>query len=330
MPCLLQDSFFGKLCHIITNGCVFRYQEEINPELWRRYVNKKKSVHVARNDCTGSRDISDDELNESSYTESPPRVTNISSRSWEDGILSQGMTRDELDSEKGLNVLINPQNWSSGKKAFVTFQICLLTFGIYIGSSIYPAGQEDVMKGFRVSQVVVILGLSLFVAGYGIGPFIWSPMSEIPLIGRNPIYICTLVIFVALQVPTLMASNLGELLAFRFLTGFFGSPVLATGGASIADMYSPAKRAYAMGIWGISAVCGPVLGPLIGGFAAEANGWKWPIWELMWLLGFALLVLFFLLPETSAANILYRRTRCLKKVTGNESLRCDAGLDTQN
>lgn len=85
-----------------------------------------------------------------------------------------------------------------------------------------------------------------------------------------------------------------------------------------------------MGIWGISAVCGPVLGPLIGGFAAQANGWKWPIWELMWLSGFVLVVLFFLLPETSAANILYRRTRRLRKVTGNESLRCDAGLETQN
>lgn len=84
------------------------------------------------------------------------------------------------------------------------------------------------MKEFGVSQVVATLGLSLFVAGYGIGPFIWSPMSEIPLIGRNPVYICTLVIFVALQVPTLLATNLGMLLAFRFLTGFFGSPVLAT------------------------------------------------------------------------------------------------------
>jgi hypothetical protein len=45
---------------------------------------------------------------------------------------------------------------------------------------------------------------------------------------------------------------------------------------------------------------------------------------------FVLAVLFFLLPETSAANILYRRTRRLRKATGNESLRCDAGLETQN
>lgn len=59
------------------------------------------------------------------------------------------------------------------------------------------------------------------------------------------------------------------LLAFRFLTGLVGSPVLATGGAAIADMYEPKKQAYGIGIWGIAAICGPVFGPLVGGFAVE-------------------------------------------------------------
>jgi DHA1 family multidrug resistance protein-like MFS transporter len=94
------------------------------------------------------------------------------------------------------------------------------------------------MAIFGVSQVAATLGLCLFVAGYGLGPMIFSPMSEIPQIGRNPVYLITLALF----------------LAFRFITGFFGSPVLATGGASLADMYAPSKRAYAMSIWGIAAI----------------------------------------------------------------------------
>ena len=94
-------------------------------------------------------------------------------------------------------------------------------------------------------------------------------------------------------------------------------------------MYKPAKRAYAIGIWGISAVCGPVLGPLIGGFAAQANGWRWTIWELLWLSGFTLVFLFFLLPETSSANILYRRTRRLRKLTGRENLKCQPEIESE-
>ena len=217
-------------------------------------------------------------------------------------------------------------NWSTFKKFFVTFEICLLTFSVYIGSAIYSAGEEDVEMVFGVSQVAATLGLTLFVAGYGLGPMLWAPMSEIPQIGRNPIYIGTLLVIVVIQVPTDLSVNFGMLLAFRFITGFIGSPVLATGGASLGDIYAPNKRAYAIGIWGISAVCGPVLGPLLGGFAAQAKGWSWTIWELMWLCGFSLVIFIFFLPETSANNILFRRTRRLRKVTGIQTLRCQPEL----
>lgn len=67
-----------------------------------------------------------------------------------------------------------------------------LTFSIYIGSAIYTPGLMGVMQQFGVSQVAATLGLTLFVAGYGLGPLLWSPMSEIPQFGRNPIYVATL------------------------------------------------------------------------------------------------------------------------------------------
>jgi MFS transporter, DHA1 family, multidrug resistance protein len=155
-------------------------------------------------------------------------------------------------------------------------------------------------------------------------------MSEVPQIGRNPVYIGTLAVFVLFQIPTALATNFGMLLAFRFLTGFFGSPVLATGGATIGDMFGPRRRAYPMAIWGIAAVCGPVLGPLVGGFAAEARGWTWTIWELMWLSGFSLVFQFLFLPETSSTNILYRRTVRLRKLTGNNKLTCQPELMAEN
>ena len=217
-------------------------------------------------------------------------------------------------------------NWSTGKKLLVTGLICLLTFSVYIGSAIYSAGTQGVEERFGVSQVAATLGLTLFVAGYGIGPMVWAPMSEIPQFGRNPVYIGTLIVFVFLQFAVIYAKNFGMLLAFRFLTGFFGSPVLATGGASLADMYKPSKRAYAIGIWGMAAICGPVLGPLVGGFAAQHKGWQWTIWELLWLSGFSLIVLIVFLPETSSSNILYRRSRRLRKHTGRNDLKCEPEL----
>jgi DHA1 family multidrug resistance protein-like MFS transporter len=40
----------------------------------------------------------------------------------------------------------------------------------------------------------------------------------------------------------------------------------------------------------------------------------------MWLLGFTLVLLILFLPETSSANILHRRSRRLRKLTGNDKL----------
>ena len=150
---------------------------------------------------------------------------------------------------------------------------------------------------------------------------IWAPMSEVPRIGRNPIYIGTLIAFVVLQLPVALAPNFATLLCFRFITGFVGSPVLATGGASIGDIFSAKKKGYGVAMWGIAAECSPVLAPIVGGFAAQAEGWKYTIWELMILSGVTLILVIFFLPETSTPNILYRRARRLRKLSGNDNLK---------
>ena len=97
-------------------------------------------------------------------------------------------------------------------------------------------GYRGVMKRFGVSQSAASLGLALYVLAYGLGPLIFAPLSEIPAVGRNTVYIGSFAIFVILCVPTALVDNFGGLLVLRFLQGLFGSPCLANGGASFGDM----------------------------------------------------------------------------------------------
>ena len=269
MTTLIQDSIAGHFLRILTNARFFKYAEERDPSLWKRYTNIEKSSRLAYHGRTGSVNIPDgDTLRPSGSSESGARAGADagarripSSAWWHGGSQFQGLTGTRIDPEKGKDVYLvdwwdendpevcfiflvvfgsqfmlidgckcmqNPQNWPLWKKCFVTSEICLLTFSVYIGSAIFTPGIPTLMEEFGISEVVATLGLTLFVAGYGLGPLLWSPMSEIPQIGRNPVYIATLAVFVALQVPTALAGNLGTLLAFRFLTGLFGSPALAT------------------------------------------------------------------------------------------------------
>jgi len=68
----------------------------------------------------------------------------------------------------------------------------LLTFAVYIGSSIYSAGiagpnPDSITKHFNVSETTALVGLTVFIIGYGIGPMVWAPLSEFPQIGRLPV-----------------------------------------------------------------------------------------------------------------------------------------------
>lgn len=156
---------------------------------------------------------------------------------------------------------------------------------------------------------------------------LWSPMSEIPQLGRSPLYFWTFLAFILLQLPTGFAVNMPMFLVFRVLTGFLGSPPLATGGATIIDMYDPARAGYGICILSSFGVLGPVFGPIVGGFAAPVEGWRWTIWIFTWLCALVAILLFFLLPETSAANILYRRAKRLRELTGDNRFRSQSEID---
>jgi DHA1 family multidrug resistance protein-like MFS transporter len=114
----------------------------------------------------------------------------------------------------------------------------LYTFAVYCGSSIYTSSEPQIMQVFGVGQSKASLGLSIYVIGYGVGPLIFSPLSEIPVFGRNVPYMVSFALFVILCVPMALVDNYAGLLVLRFLTGFMGSPCLATGAASMQDMVS--------------------------------------------------------------------------------------------
>lgn len=71
-------------------------------------------------------------------------------------------------------------------------------------------------------------------------------MSEIPQLGRSGIYVWILCVFVLLQLPTGFSVDVVMFLVFHLVSSFVGSPILATGGATITGLYGPARAAFAV------------------------------------------------------------------------------------
>ncbi|KAI1322376.1 major facilitator superfamily domain-containing protein [Xylariaceae sp. FL0255] len=305
----IESTIFGQLVRLVLGKKYgFQYPDEIDPSLWKVAVSQHDSA-----------------LHEDSK---------------EDAMLDKAErgTRLQNAADDRLNILVvgwygpddpeNPQNWPSALKHLVAFEMCILNFAVYIASSIYVPGEPEVIAKFGVSEVVATLGLSLFTFGYGIGPMLWSPLSEMPRLGRTRIFFWTLFAFILFQLPVGLAPNIAVFLVFRFLTGFCGSPCLATGGGTINDIYPPTQVPYLLVIWQAAGVLGPVFGPVIGGYLAPARGWRWTIWVFTILCSAVLALMFFFFPETSADNILYNRAKRLRIATGNERLESQTEIDS--
>ncbi len=120
--------------------------------------------------------------------------------------------------------------------------------------------------------------VSVFVLGFAFGPLVIAPLSE--LYGRTIVYHVFNSLFTVFTVACALSTNMGMLIAFRFLAGFAGVAVLTCGSGTIADVMPPETRGRAMAIWSAGPLLGPVIGPVCAGFLVQAVGWRWVFWVI--------------------------------------------------
>ena len=136
----------------------------------------------------------------------------------------------------------NPQSWPTVYKWTVTFFATLCSFGVFFCSSGFVSdqrldpmhtsvcsfrqagGMHEMMEDFHVSNEIVLLGVSLFVLGFAIGPLFFAPLSEV--MGRRIVFIGTYGAMTAFNAGATASQNIQTLLIMRFLAGTFGSSLL--------------------------------------------------------------------------------------------------------
>jgi DHA2 family multidrug resistance protein len=93
--------------------------------------------------------------------------------------------------------------------------------------------------------------------------------------GRKRLLLLSIVGFTITSGLCGMAMNLDQLIAFRILQGVFGSSLVPMSQATILDINPKEKHGEAMAIFGLAAITGPLLGPLLGGWLTDHFSWRW-------------------------------------------------------
>lgn len=137
----------------------------------------------------------------------------------------------------------NPQRWPLWKRCYHVAATAIFAIAVTIGSSLITPATVPIAKYFDVGNQVAILTLTLFVLGLGFGPLIAAPISE--TFGRSVVYKITVIPYILLLLGAGMSTSVGSLLACRTLAGIVGSPVLAVGAGTSADLFPQHYRAIA-------------------------------------------------------------------------------------
>ncbi|KAE9378466.1 hypothetical protein N431DRAFT_452557 [Stipitochalara longipes BDJ] len=89
--------------------------------------------------------------------------------------------------------------------------------------------------------------------------------------GALPPYIISFVLFFIVSILVAFVDNFAGLMVLCFLQGLVGSPCLASGGASIHDVYSWSQVPNGFIFWVTVMYSGPEIAPLLSGYARRKN-----------------------------------------------------------
>lgn len=93
--------------------------------------------------------------------------------------------------------------------------------------------------------------------------------------GQVRLFVTSILLFVLASAMCGMATDMTSLVAFRALQGLVAAPIIPLSQALILASYPPALSGLAMSIWSMTAMVGPVIGPLLGGWITEEFSWPW-------------------------------------------------------
>ncbi|MAW94769.1 MAG: MFS transporter [Leeuwenhoekiella sp.] len=133
------------------------------------------------------------------------------------------------------------------------------------------------LNDMRGSLGATLTDVAWVITAYAIANVIIIPMTSwlSKQFGRRNYFAVSIVVFTFSSFLCGNATNIWELVAFRFVQGLGGGALLVTAQTIITESYPVAKRGMAQAIYGMGVIVGPTLGPPLGGYLVDHFSWPY-------------------------------------------------------
>ena len=94
-------------------------------------------------------------------------------------------------------------------------------------------------------------------------------------VGEVRLYLWSSLFFVIASWLCGIAWNLPSLIGFRVLQGLAAGPLIPLSQSLLLACYPREKHGLALGLWSLTIVVGPIMGPILGGYICDNYHWGW-------------------------------------------------------
>lgn len=133
------------------------------------------------------------------------------------------------------------------------------------------------LNDMRGTLGATLTDVAWVITAYAIANVIVIPMTSwlSKQFGRRNYFAASIIIFTFSSFLCGNATNIWELVGFRFVQGLGGGALLVTAQTIITESYPIAKRGMAQAIYGMGVIVGPTLGPPLGGYLVDNFSWPY-------------------------------------------------------
>lgn len=175
----------------------------------------------------------------------------------------------------------------------------LVAFGP-LAIDLYLPALPAMATGLAASPEAVQLTITVFLAGFSLGMLFYGPISD--RYGRRTVMLSGIALFVVASLACVLATAVEFLIAARFMQALGGGAASVLARAVVRDVYTPTEAIRKLSLMAMVTAIAPLLAPLLGSVLLAQFGWRGTfaavlIWGLL-----SLLVVWFQLPETLAAE----------------------------
>src|SRR3954464_5279111 len=160
-----------------------------------------------------------------------------------------------------------------GKLALATVAIGLSNFMVVLDMTVANVSVPTIAGSIGVSPTQG----TWIITSYAVAEAIIVPLCGWLVIrfGTVKTFVAAMMGFIMMSVACGLSRSLEMLVLFRILQGLCGGPIMPLSQALLFASYPREKFAVGQGVWAMTTILGPVMGPILGGYISDEHSWPW-------------------------------------------------------